>query len=465
MIAFLRKLELVWKKMLDPLMAKYRFGLVAIGLGIDLMLLFRAPLADLIFQGLRSLFSNAPFKLAMNFDLMRELTSHYFFVPAILILIVGYITGTVLGWAAYEAREKMSKFAQKNSFIERLLSASPVGAVMTDADGVVTYTNSEAHKIFSIEGEESVVGRSLNDLDLIANTVLSETIEKLDNAYAGVFQKEIAFKKTATSPIQWFYCIFSPVSLDTERIGSIGWIHDRTDQHRKHEDVINSIILALTKAIDAKDKGTHEHSVRVRKIALTLARYINLPPENFPRLEYSSLLHDVGKILLPDDIIQGRAKLSEEQKEIIFRLPQYSASFLDGIDDLAEVRDVVYYQKEWFVPPKDEKSNFRPFPGIKSGEAIPIEARIIAVADAFEGMTTEKGYRKAMPKEIALIEFKRSSGIKPTEDEINRLLSHYKQTRSSSMGLDELLSHSRLERQFDFKIVRALEKAIQDGSV
>ena len=70
-----------------------------------------------------------------------------------------------------------------------------------------------------------------------------------------------------------------------------------------------------------------------------------------------------------------------------------------------------------------------------------------------------------MPKDVALIEFKRSSGIKPSEDEINRLLLFYKQTKSESMGLDELLSHSRIERQFDYKIVRALETAVQNNQL
>ncbi|MFH1708681.1 MAG: HD domain-containing phosphohydrolase [Planctomycetota bacterium] len=434
MPAFFRNIETLWKKPFDPQLARYRFGLLCVGMLIDIIMLLAPILGEAVYIT--------------------------FYIPALLILAVCYITGNILGWHMHEARARIGEHSRKNAFIERLLSTSPVGALMTDRDGLVTYTNSEAHKIFSPEGDAPVIGRALPDLDLVANTALHETIAKLQNSFAGVFQNEIAFKKAPASPIEWFHCTFSPVVLDGERIGIIGWIHDRTSQKRKQEDVINSIILALTKAIDAKDKGTHEHSLRVRKIAMTLARFAHLPPEKYPNLEYSALLHDVGKVLLADDIIRGKTTLTADQKEIIFRLPEYSASFLDGIEDLAEVKDIVYYQKEWFVPPKDEKSSFRPFPGIKTGDGIPIEARIIAVADAFEGMTTEKGYRKAMPKEIAVIEFKRSSGIKPTEDEINRLLSFYKQTRNTNMMLDELLSHSRIERQFDYKIVRALESAI-----
>lgn len=465
MKAFFQKIELLWRKPFTMLLFKYRFGMVMVGLVMNIIFLFRSIISETVYHSAKALFTNAPFLPDISFGFINDVTDYHFYIPAILVLFAGYITGNIFGWIAYDNNEKISEGARKNSFIERLLSASPVGALMTDADGVVHYTNSEAHQILSTDENTPIIGRRLTDLDLIANTVLFDTVKKLQESYAGVFNNSIAFKKGPNSPIQWFRCTFSPVTQDNDRIGCIGWIHDVTDQKKKQEDVINSIILALTKAIDAKDKGTHAHSMRVRNISLTLARYINLPAENFPNLEYASLLHDIGKILLPDDVIRGNTSLTPEQKAMIFRLPEYSASFLDDIDDLSEVRDIVYYQKEWFVPPKDKDTKFKPFPGIKTGENIPVEARVLAVADAYEGMTTEKGYRKKMPKDIAVIEFKRSSGIKPTEDEINRLLSHYKQERQNDIGLDELLSHSRLERQFDFKIVRALEKAISDNKL
>jgi len=465
MKAFFRKIESLWRKPFNPILFKYRFGMVMIGIAIDLAVLAGPVIGETVYHSVKALFTNAPFTPALSFSFLNSLTDYNYYIPAFIILCIMYITGNVIGWLAVEDRESIEKFRIKNAFIERLLSASPVGAFMTDADGVVTYTNSEAHKILSTDENTPIIGRNLEDLDLIANTILSETAKKIRDSYAGIFRNNIAIKKHPNSPIEWFQCAFSPVTQDNRKIGAIGWIHDVTSQKKKQEDVINSIILALTKAIDAKDKGTHAHSLRVRTIALTLARYVNLPAENFPNLEYASLLHDIGKILLPDDVVKGNISLNAEQKEMIFRLPEYSASFLDDIEDLSEVRDIVYYQKEWFVPPKDKETKFRPFPGIKTGENIPVEARIIAVADAYEGMTTEKGYRKKMPKDIALIEFKRSSGIKPTENEINRLLSHYKQERKNDIGLDELLSHSRLERQFDFKIVRALEKAISDGKL
>jgi len=464
--SLLHKIESLWRKPFDPLLIKYRAGMLLTGIVISVIFLFGESIGNLVQALLRVTFTSAGFVIdKSSVDVVDHIGSVHFYIPVIIIIGICYIVGNAAGWSALAGSSEVFASSKKGAFIERLLSVSPVGAIMTDAEGVVTYTNSEAHQIFSSNDHGSALGQNVHSLDLVANTVLSETVVQMEKAFTGVFRQEVAFKKDPASDIEWFDCFFSPVNLDSARLGSIGWIYDRTQEHRKQEDVINSIILALTKAIDAKDKGTHAHSMRVRKIALTLAGHLSLPPARYPALEYSALLHDVGKILLPDDIIKGITKLTDEQKEIIARLPEYSASFLEGIDDLAEVRDIVFYQREWYVPPKDEGSTFKPFPGIKTGDAIPIEARIIAVADAFEGMTTEKGYRKAMPKDIALIEFKRSSGIKPTEDEVNRLLYHYKQTRSESMGLDELLSHSRVERQFDYKIVRALETAITNGQV
>jgi len=466
MAAFFETVEKLWSRPFNPLLARHRFGMVGLGLVVDVVLLFKDIIGEAVYRTVKSLYTHTPFTLSTGgFDVIDAVLDHRFYVPAAVIIFLLYIAGNVTGWRALEAHERIEYFNTKNAFIERLLSTSPVGAFMTDAEGVVQYTNAKAHTILTQEEDEPVTGRKIEDIDLIANTILSETVKKLREAHVGTFQESVVFRKTPASPIQWFECTFSPVTMNSRRIGAIGWIHDVTPQKKKQEAVINSIILALTKAIDARDKGTHAHSLRVRNIALTLARYLNLPAERFPNLEYAALLHDIGKILLPEHILRGDAELTPEQKEMVFRLPEYSASFLDDIEDMEEVREIVYYQKEWFVPPRDKNTKFRPFPGIKTGENIPIESRIIAVADAYEAMTSEKKYRKKMPKEIALIEFKRSSGIRPTEDEINRLLAHYKEERQNDIGLDELLSHSRLERQFDYKIVRALERAVHDGKL
>ena len=161
-------------------------------------------------------------------------------------------------------------------------------------------------------------------------------------------------------------------------------------------------IRALAAAIDAKDPYTKGHSERVAKIAVVLATELNLPDRDIEDIEYTALLHDIGKIGIDDMILGKSSKLSNEEFKKIKEHPIVGAKIIEPIDFLKNSYWAIYHHHE--------KYNGKGYPdGIKS-EDIPILARIIAVADAYDAMGSDRPYRKKLNKDKILKELNDQSG-------------------------------------------------------
>jgi putative nucleotidyltransferase with HDIG domain len=176
---------------------------------------------------------------------------------------------------------------------------------------------------------------------------------------------------------------------------------------REHRIFIHTAI-ALAAAIDARDPYTHGHTERVTNYSLAVARELEGIPEignykNFKEtLQISALLHDIGKIGIPDHILNKHSKLSPEEYEEIKKHSVIGATILNPIKELSDVAREIRAHQECY-----DGSGYPD--GLKGG-AIPLVARIIAIADAFDAMTTNRSYRKARTAEEAVQELKRCSG-------------------------------------------------------
>lgn len=160
--------------------------------------------------------------------------------------------------------------------------------------------------------------------------------------------------------------------------------------------------FALAAALDARDHYTHGHSRKVAQNAVMIARELRLPSFQIDIVRRASLLHDVGKIGIPDRILNKPAKLSKSESEIVKKHPEVAVNILKPIPQLKKLLPAIYHEHERF----DGKGYAA---GLK-GDAIPLEARIIGVADAFDAMTSERPYRKPLSKKGALLELKNCSG-------------------------------------------------------
>ena len=162
------------------------------------------------------------------------------------------------------------------------------------------------------------------------------------------------------------------------------------------------VMEALAHTIDAKDEYTKGHSIRVAQYSRMLAEKMDLTPEECENIYYMGLLHDIGKIGVPNEIINNPGRLSDDEYNVIKIHPSL------GYDILAEIksRPDLSIGARWHHERYDGKG----YPDKKSGEDIPLLARIIAVADSYDAMTSNRSYRKYMSQEKVIDELKKNEG-------------------------------------------------------
>ncbi len=184
---------------------------------------------------------------------------------------------------------------------------------------------------------------------------------------------------------------------------------DLTDELKKKESLFIHTTVAMAAAIEAKDRYTHGHTTRVTNFSLEIAKKLgqkNLIPKDSPKffedIHIASLLHDIGKIGVPESILNKEGALDPEERKKINEHPMIGVNILQPIHELKTVLLGVKYHHERF------DGNGYP-EGLKGGQ-IPVIAAIIAVADSYDAMTSDRPYRKGFPKEKAIDIIKGESG-------------------------------------------------------
>ena len=162
-------------------------------------------------------------------------------------------------------------------------------------------------------------------------------------------------------------------------------------------------IMAFSEALEARDEYTAGHSRRVMEYSKSIGQRMKLDKQDIEDLKRAALLHDIGKIGIPDIILKKQAKLTNEEYTIIKSHPQTGAAILKYIQSFKDLVSAVYHHHEQF--------NGEGYPDGVKGKAIPLNARIIAIADTFDAMTSHRPYRKALSFRTALSELERNKGI------------------------------------------------------
>ncbi len=176
------------------------------------------------------------------------------------------------------------------------------------------------------------------------------------------------------------------------------------ESHDKNlREMFISTTKALAAAIDAKDPYTRGHSQRVAQISLEIAKEMGLPPSEQQKVNVAALLHDVGKIGIEDQVLKKPTKLTEKEYGIIQQHPRWGAMIMGHIRQLKEIIPGIQHHHE--------RLDGSGYPEGLQGSQIPILARIIAVADTFDAMTSERLYQQAMETQYVvdkLLEWKGS---------------------------------------------------------
>jgi len=177
---------------------------------------------------------------------------------------------------------------------------------------------------------------------------------------------------------------------------------ENTQLHQSVLDAYKSTIKALAAAIDAKDHYTRGHSQRVMEYTLMGAMYLSLTKEGLEILEYAGILHDIGKIGIDDRILSKPARLTDEEWEIMRQHPKIGAEILQEIPFLEKARALILHHHERF--------DGSGYPNGLKQEDIPMGARLLSIADAFDTMTTDRAYRVRFGVDGAMKELYNCSG-------------------------------------------------------
>ncbi len=171
---------------------------------------------------------------------------------------------------------------------------------------------------------------------------------------------------------------------------------------RQTERLTVQVMQTLASTIDAKDKYTNGHSVRVAEYSREIARRLNMAEQNQQDIYYIGLLHDIGKIGIPDEIINKTSRLTDEEFAIIKTHPCIGADILTKMSELPDIATGARWHHERY--------DGRGYPDGLVGDNIPLVARIICVADSYDAMTSNRSYRQVLPQEVVRGEIEKGKG-------------------------------------------------------
>lgn len=194
-----------------------------------------------------------------------------------------------------------------------------------------------------------------------------------------------------------------------------------SDTYEKLESAYLESIQTLRYTVEAKDTYTRGHSDRVSEYSVLIGKYLNLPESDIENLRLGGLFHDIGKIGVPDSILQKEAKLTDDEYSQIKQHPNIGVHILSHAKIFKDILPIVEHHHE--------KYDGSGYPGKLKGDNIPYLARITAIADSFDAMNSKRSYRDPLPAEVIISEFERCRGIQfdPEIDDVflDILKNHY----------------------------------------
>jgi HD-GYP domain-containing protein (c-di-GMP phosphodiesterase class II) len=195
-------------------------------------------------------------------------------------------------------------------------------------------------------------------------------------------------------------------SYDTKLIASVaGYVGTFLDNSRleaRRNAMLVGSIQALTAIVDAKDHYTLGHSERVALLGAQLAQEAGFPPDIAERVHLAGLLHDVGKVGVPEVVLCKTSRLTDDEFDIIKKHPKIGYDILKGIPDFDDILGgVLTHHERW---------DGRGYPDRLAGESIPLFGRILCLADSFDAMSSNRAYRPALPREKVLAEIRSCAG-------------------------------------------------------
>lgn len=214
-------------------------------------------------------------------------------------------------------------------------------------------------------------------------------------------------------------------------------------------------IIALTNAIEAKDSYTSGHSKRVAAYAKEIARRLGKSEEEQREIYHAGLLHDIGKIRIPNKILEKNGKLSEMEFECLKLHPIISSSMLNGISEEGKIENAAKYHHEHY--------DGSGYPEGRKGKDIPEFARILAVADTYDAMTSSRSFRSLFPQQFVRSEMEYQSGKQFDPDIVKVILQMIDEDKDFKLKQNENVNKNILVVEDDVISIKLVEFMLTDN--
>ncbi len=293
-----------------------------------------------------------------------------------------------------------------------LFEYAPDCYYLTDIKGDLIYANKAAEKMFGYKREE-LIGKSLLDKSIMSSGQIAKAVSLLAKNALGcpTGPEEFALQRKDGSEISVEILAY-PVKMNGETM-ILGIARDVTERRKVKEQLEESyrrlqkssdtIIQAVSLTIDMRDPYTSDHQRRVAQLAPAIAAEMNFSPDQIESIRVASLIHDMGKFAVPAEILSKPGRLDETELQLIREHPKTGFDILSKIDLPGTIAQIVYQHHE--------RMNGTGYPRGLAGENILPEARVLAVAEALEAMTSYRPYRPALGVDKALQEITQAKGV------------------------------------------------------
>jgi PAS domain S-box-containing protein/putative nucleotidyltransferase with HDIG domain len=297
-------------------------------------------------------------------------------------------------------RFKMESALKENEHkLSTILNSIADAVIVIDKDGRITYINPVADKMLNTNSGQ-ILNSYLNDvIYLETNKKMTEdiSISEIDHDYLVLKDNTKIPVNYSASPIRDSLNKNSGAVIvirdDTERMKSQQKLKESYERLR---NTMTGIIEAMAQTLESRDPYTAGHQRRVSDLAREIAGIMNLPEDIVEGIRMSAIIHDIGKISIPAEILSKPGKLSNIEFDLMKTHPQTGYEILKNIDFPWPVADIIYQHHE--------KLNGTGYPRGLKGDEILLESKILSVADVVEAMASHRPYRPALGIETALEE-------------------------------------------------------------
>jgi PAS domain S-box-containing protein/putative nucleotidyltransferase with HDIG domain len=334
-----------------------------------------------------------------------------------------------------ERKQAEEWLLRERSMVDRIMKTSPAGISVVDRGGKIVFTNKRAQEILCLTIDK-ITGLIYDSsewriTDFDGNPFPSENLPFRQVISTGKSVQGIRHAITSSEGRRVYLSISGAPIFDEQGIISevVFTIDDVTEQRRAEEKItetveklrrsIDDTIRAMAMIVEARDPYTAGHQERVAKLAVAIAEDMNLPHEKINGIRMAGMIHDIGKVKVPAEILSKPGKLSQLEFSLIQSHADVSYDILKSIEFPYPIAEIAYQHHE--------RGNGSGYPRGLKGDEILVEAKIIAVADVVEAMASHRPYRSALGIDAALEEISKNRAILYDADAVDACLRRFRE--------------------------------------